>query len=173
MSKDDQKAPGTARRPRAMPERSSSETHSPKNGATTPPGLDPDHHAASQRAAHQADVLGNAVMPAMMATALNLAQVGASGYRAYLDRLLADAGSPSDPIEIMLLEQLAIAHFRIAQLHGSAGQAQGIEAQKLLCAAAARLLGEFRRTALAIRVYRTGVPEGKAEGQMKIHKLAQ
>ena len=136
-------------------------------------GLDRDRHAAAQRAAHEAEILRKAVVPASMATAIRIDQVSASGYRAYPDRLLQDAGNPTDPIEIMMLEQLVMAHFRIAQLHGSAGQAQGIEAVKMLSSAAARLLGEFRRTALAIRVYRDGVPEDKTEKKLKIHKLAQ
>jgi hypothetical protein len=138
-----------------------------------PPGLDLARHAAAQRAAREAEILDRAVVPALMATALQLDHVESTGYRVYLDRLRAAAGNPDDPIECMLLEQLTMAHFRIAQLHGGAGQSTGIEAQKILCAAAARLLGEFRRTALAIRVYRAGIPEGKAETKMKIHKLAQ
>lgn len=136
-------------------------------------GLDRERHTAAQRAAHEAEILRKAVVPASMATAIRIEQVSASGYRAYLDRLLKDAGEPTDPIEVMMLEQLAMAHFRIAQLHGKAGQAQGIEAEKMLCSAAARLLGEFRRTALAIRIYRAGVPEGKSGQKLKLHKLAQ
>jgi hypothetical protein len=38
---------------------------------------------------------------------------------------------------------------------------------------AARMLGEFRRTALALRVYQADVPKGKAAEKLKIHKLAQ
>jgi hypothetical protein len=140
---------------------------------TQPPGLDDARHAAAQRAAQQADILDNAAIPAMMATALQIPQVAAAGFRVYLDRLLADAGDITDPVEIMLLEQLAMAHFRIGQLHGAAGQAQTLEGTKLLSAAAARLLGEFRRTALAIRAYRHGVPEGKSERQLKLRKLAE
>ena len=94
-------------------------------------------------------------------------------YKVYLEQLIEDAGSPTDPIERMLLEQLALAHFRIGQLHVKAGLAEGIEAVKVYNSVAARMLGEFRRTALALRVYQAGVPKGKAEKKVKIHKLAQ
>jgi hypothetical protein len=138
-----------------------------------PAGLDPSRHSCAQRAAQEAEVLRKVVVPAQLATAIRIDQVGPSGYRAYLDQLIKDAGHPTDPIEVLMLEQLVMAHFRIAQLHGSAGQAQGIEAVKMLSAAAARLLGEFRRTALAIRAYRAGVPGDSAERAPRLHKLAQ
>src|SRR5262245_11043553 len=77
-----------------------------------PPGLDPARHAAAQRAAREAEILDRAVVPALMATALQLDHVESTGYRVYLDRLRAAAGNPNDPIECMLLEQLAMAHFR-------------------------------------------------------------
>jgi hypothetical protein len=109
-----------------------------------------------------------------MATALGLdALFDSSGYKSYLEQLLQDAGNPKDPIEVMLLEQLALAHFRIGQLHASAGKAQGTEAAKIYNSAAARLLGEFRRTALALRVYRARVPEGQPAHRLRIYKRAQ
>ena len=73
----------------------------------------------------------------------------------------------------MLLEQLALAHFRIGQLHVSAGSAQGLEAVKVYNSVAARMLGEFRRTALALRVVQAGVPKGEAAKKVKLYKLAQ
>ena len=109
-----------------------------------------------------------------MASALGLDNLFESkAYKVYLERLIEDAGSPTDPIERMLLEQLALAHFRIGQFHVNAGLAEGIEAVKIYNSVAARMLGEFRRTALALRVYQADVPKGKAENKLKIHKLAQ
>jgi hypothetical protein len=136
-------------------------------------GLDSERHLAAQRASHEAEIIRKAVVPASLATAIRIDQVGPNGYRAYLDLLMKEAGNPTDPIEVMMLEQLVMAHLRIAQLHGSAGQAQGIEAVKILCSAAARLLGEFRRTALAIRAYREGVPGDRSQKKPRLHKLAQ
>jgi hypothetical protein len=73
----------------------------------------------------------------------------------------------------MMLEQLALAHFRIGQLQVNAGRSNGTEATKTYNAAASRLLGEFRRTALALCAYRTRVPEGKLEKKLKLFKAAQ
>jgi hypothetical protein len=111
-----------------------------------------------------------------MATALafdNLFE--APAYKTVLEQILREAGDPDDPVAVMMVQQLVLAHFRIAQLHASAGQAQGLEGIKILNSAAARMLGEFRRTALALRLYKAGVPEGKAQAKerLKIHKVAQ
>jgi hypothetical protein len=73
----------------------------------------------------------------------------------------------------MLIEQLCMAHWRIAQIHASAGQAKSMEGTKLYNTVAARLLGEFRRTALALRAYQGSAPKGKAADKLKIFKAAQ
>lgn len=139
-----------------------------------PPGLDEARHAAAQRAAFQAEVMRQALFPAMMADALGYDNTFESrAYKVYLERLLQDAGNPTDPVERMMLEQLALAHFRIGQLQVSAGHAKALEATKIYNSAASRLLGEFRRTALALRVYRGRVPEDKPQKNLKIFKMAQ
>jgi hypothetical protein len=103
----------------------------------------------------QAVLVKRAVVPATMAEALGLdGEIRASGYRLFLVGLLRDAGNPSDPVEVMLLEQMAVCHFRALQLQGQAGQAQGLEAIELYNAAAVRLTAEFRKTALALKEYR-------------------
>jgi hypothetical protein len=143
--------------------------------AAPPPGLDEARHATEQRAARQANVLRELVFPASMATALKLdSLLGPAGYKFFCDRLLQDAGNPTDPIEIMMLQQLALAHFRIGQLHASAGDARSVEEAKIFNAAAARMLGEFRRTALALQVYRARVrDESPSAAQAKLYRLAQ
>jgi hypothetical protein len=109
-----------------------------------------------------------------MAAALELdPRLDGGSYQLYVEQFIEEAGKPTDPVERMLLEQLALAHFRIGQLHVSAAKATGIEAVKILNSATARLLGEFRRTALAVRVYRTRVPEGKRVDRLKVYKQAQ
>lgn len=140
-----------------------------------PPGLDAAKHAAAQRAAYQAEVMRECLFPTLMADALGYDNIFDSrAYKVYLQRLLDDAGNPADPVERMMLEQLALAHYRIGQLQVNAGQSKGTEATKIYNAAASRLLGEFRRTALALRAYRTHVPEGKSEQpRLKIFKAAQ
>jgi hypothetical protein len=103
----------------------------------------------------QAAVARRAILPAALASAIGMDRyVEATGYRRYLDDLLKDAGSPADPIVIMLIEQLAVCHLRAAQLQSQAGQAEGLEAIELYNAAAARLTAEFRKTALALKQYR-------------------
>ena len=101
------------------------------------------------------------MMPSVLASSLGLGKFfDAAGYRAYLDKVRADAGNPTDPVEVMLLEQLVLAHLRSAQLQAQAGMAEGIEVIKILNAAAARLLGEFRLTASSLAAYRRTRSEG-------------
>jgi hypothetical protein len=110
----------------------------------------------------------------MMASAFPaLVQFSAAGFKVYLERTLADLGNPTDPVQRMMIEQLVLAHFRIAQLHVDAGYCKHAEGMKLYTAATARLLGEFRRTALALRAYGTTTPENRAEKKVKLFKAAQ
>jgi hypothetical protein len=160
----------------STPREGGQEAHAAPSSATgqPPAGLDNSKHAAAQKAAHQAQVLRDGLFPALMASALSLDQFfDTSSYKLYLSQVLEEAGNPSDPIERMLIQQVTLAHYRTAQLHVGASQAKGIEATKILNAAAARHLGEMRRTALALRVYRGRVPEGKGEEKLKIFKMAQ
>lgn len=139
-----------------------------------PPGLDDARHAASQRAAYQADVLRHLVFPSFMAESLGLEDsIESRAYVVYLRRLLQEAGNPTDPIERMMLEQLALAHLRIGQLHANAGKSKSTEACKIYTSGASRLLGEFRRTALALRVYQAHAPKLKSEAKLKILKIAE
>lgn len=82
---------------------------------------------------------------------------GATGFQAYRDQLMRDSGNPSDPIERMLIEQLALAHHQIGQLHYRASQAISPEAAKVYLGATCRFLAELRRLALALRQYRSPV----------------
>jgi hypothetical protein len=110
-----------------------------------------------------------------MATSLALDKFfDSSAYRVYLAGVMRDLGDPKDPIERMLIEQLCLAHFRVAQLHGAAGHANGLEGMKLLNTVAARMLGEMRRTALSLKAYRTtAVPTSRQKAQVKLFKEAQ
>jgi len=144
-----------------------------ETASSSPPGLNDARHADAQQTAHRAEVLRRGVFPALMASALDYDRLfRPEDYQVYLDGLLRDAGNPRDPIEVMLLQQLALVHFRIGQLHDRAGKAQGIEAVKMYNAAATRLMGEFRRTALAVRVFRGRLPEDTAASKRKLHRLA-
>ena len=68
---------------------------------------------------------------------------------------MADMGNPSDRIERMMIEQLALTHLRLGDLAGHAAHAKGNELIKIANAATARFTSEFRKTALALSAYRT------------------
>jgi hypothetical protein len=163
------------RRPPPNPQgQPKSQSSGPEKSA---PGAEDARQAAAQKAAHQAETLRQGLFASLMASALDLDNLfGSPAYKIYLERLQEDAGNSPDPIERMLLEQLALAHFRIGQLHVSAGRAQAPETAKMYNSVAARMLGEFRRTALALRVYQSRVRDDKTEANaasMKLYKQAQ
>ena len=54
----------------------------------------------------------------------------------------------------MLIEQLALAHLNCGQLFYRASEAGSVECATAYLAATARLMAEFRRTALALPAYR-------------------
>ncbi len=124
----------------------------PQSPSQVPPvGLDQARHAAAQARAQQAELLEKGIFPAFMASALNLDRhVGTTAYHAFLEGVMRDLGDPTDPIERMLVQQLCLVHFRVAQLHSGAGTATGLEATRVLNSVVARMLGEMRRTALAL-----------------------
>jgi hypothetical protein len=78
----------------------------------------------------------------------------AQTFKAYLDDLLKLSGASSDPIEQMLVHQLAQAHFAIGRLHVRSSGSRGTVEAVAYIAAAARLMAEFRRTSLALQAYR-------------------
>lgn len=124
------------------------------------PGLDAALHAVAQRTAQQAELLRLAYVPACLATALGMdARFDGSACRLYLDQFIAAAGDPQDPVERTLIEQVAVARLRLADLHAQAAQAKSVEAAKVYAGATARLLGEVRRVALTLREYRGRTPE--------------
>ena len=84
--------------------------------------------------------------------------VSVPGCQLYLGDIMHETGSAADPVEQMLLEQLSLAHHAIGHLHVRAGTSQTAEAAEAYAGAAARLLAEFRRTALALKAYRETPP---------------
>ncbi len=124
-----------------------------------PPGPEPPapvpQPPVPQAAAQQAAIVWKAIIPALMTRALGVeGHVQAPGCRVLLDRLVANAGGPEDAVEVMLIEQLTMAHFRAAQLQAQAAEAKSAEAVQIYNTAASRLLAEFRKTALALQTYR-------------------
>ena len=154
------------------PSRSQSQTATSRAPA---PGLDDARHAAAQKAAHGAEVLKQNLFASLMAGALSLDRCGieTSAFKVYLQRFLDDLGDPTDPIERMMAEQVALAHFRIAQLHVGAAESNSLEAIKLYNATASRLMGEFRRTCIALHLMRSRPGASDAKNRLKVFKAAQ
>lgn len=118
-----------------------------------------DPQAVAQRMCAKAHIIRDIAFPAAMATAIPVAQdIGTAAFKLYLDGLRRDAGNPTDPVEAMLLEQLSLAHHRVAQLHAQAERSKSLEEIKIYTMAAARLTGEFRRLALGLNQYRQPAP---------------
>ncbi|WP_337174658.1 hypothetical protein [Paludisphaera sp.] len=103
-------------------------------------------------AAQLAETSGAIFMFASMASVLR--QPDLAAYKKFRDKLLADCGGPTDPVEVMLVEQLALAHLNVGRLHYRSATAEGLEEAKVCGGLAVLLMGEFRRSALALRTYR-------------------
>ena len=82
---------------------------------------------------------------------------------AHLGDFLAEAGSPADPVERLLLQQLFLAHHAVGRLHVRAGVATDPQAIVAFLGAAARLTAELRRLALALEAYRESSAARKAK----------
>lgn len=103
----------------------------------------------------QAAVVKRGITPTALAMVLDMKNmIGASGCRGFLDKMIQESGNPSDPVEIMLLEQLAMCHHYSMQMQVLSKKAEGTEAIELYMSGAARLSSEFRKTALALKEYR-------------------
>jgi hypothetical protein len=73
-------------------------------------------------------------------------------------RFLEDCGSPTDPLVILMIDQLLIAHFAVGRLQFQSVMAKTANAAVAYASCAARLLGEFRRSVLAVDVLRSKKP---------------
>ena len=82
-------------------------------------------------------------------------EIGTHAFPVYRKRMLAEAGDPSDPIERMLMEQLALAHFSIGKLRIRRSCVVNTPKMALTYSGSAtRLLGKFRRCTLATEDFR-------------------
>ena len=110
----------------------------------------------------KATIIRDLAFPAAMSAAVPVAKsIGTAAHKAYQDWFVRMAGNPSDPVEIVLLQQITLAHHRVALLHAQAEQTKSYEATKIYSTAATRLTGEVRRLALALKQYRE--PSGKKQ----------
>lgn len=132
------------------------ETAAPGPTDPTPPSPAEERQAAVDRARWELLLLEERWTPMGLRAVLGLGQEEMSvlGVRMFLLKITSGI---KDPVEKMLVQQFTIAHHRLLQLHGQAAETQNLEAVKVFNAAAARLQGELRRLALAIRQYRLPV----------------
>lgn len=109
----------------------------------------------------QAEAIRTVVFAAHVATAVGLeSEFEPDGYRLFLERFARDAGVAGDPLGEVLAQQVALAHFRVGDLHGRAAAAGEAEAAGAYTAATARLRGEVRKSVTALRAYRDARPPG-------------
>lgn len=76
----------------------------------------------------------------------------------YCQQVLADLGTPSDPLERMLIEQFILAQQSLNRMHVAAAKPESPEQADCLFSAIPRLLAELHRLALAIKEYRAPSP---------------
>jgi hypothetical protein len=126
------------------------------DSSTTQGAQEQRQPTAAERIEHRAKLLKTSVFAAKMSTAIMLdGSFDTPAYRLFLEQLMTEMGDPSDRVERMMIEQLAMTHLRLGDLAGHAAHAKGNELIKIANAATARFLGEFRKTALALKTYRT------------------
>jgi hypothetical protein len=126
----------------------------PAEPATVEQTIEPTEtiSASEYFAGHLRETVAPLFLNASLGRALQ--QIDTTAFRLYRNKLLADCGGPTDPIEVMLIEQLALAHLNMGLLHCKASNAGSVECATAYSGAASRLMGEFRRSALALQAYR-------------------
>ena len=130
--------------------------HLPNPPPTAPSGpvwVDPTPEQL-ERIKQDVQFMWDRVIPSCLALMMAPAIHEPAAALIYLHRFIADAGNPKDSGAAPLLEQMAMAHLRLAKLNVEASKAEGMEIHKVLNSAAARLLSEIRKLALAIKSYR-------------------
>lgn len=145
--------------PQARPHRPNSPQKPSSTGAVTEPNTRAERQTRTpEQCQHEARIIGEMGAAAVLMSLAGKnfgSTVGGGGFKTYWDNLLAASGNPKDPIEVMLLEQLAWCHQRLGALHCQAAEARTVEVAVAYDAAAARLMAEYRKSALALRVYRS------------------
>ncbi len=86
----------------------------------------------------------------------------------YRTRFLTDLGNPTDPLLILLVDQLLIANFAIGRLQVQSVTAALPNAAASYANCAARLLGEFRRCTLTLDALRSGTAQQQTEDDDQI-----
>jgi hypothetical protein len=110
---------------------------------------------------HQAAVVENVYYPSMTLASLGLDEnTSIIGMRLVLARFKEAAGNPSDPVERLLLDQLATAHFKIPALFARSEEATSIDFKALYLSAATKLLSTLGQLVTVLSTYRTSRSAG-------------
>ena len=80
-----------------------------------------------------------------------------AGFRRYREELLRQNGDPTDPVEVQMIEQLALMHFEILLLHAERAMSNDVENSLELLNGVCRMTAEYRRSALALKAYRPSI----------------
>jgi hypothetical protein len=121
--------------------------------STEPPAEPTLEELIAQQAENLKDVVGASQMYIAISSSI-APQISTDAFKIYRHKLLEQSGSPTDPIEIMLIEQIALAHFHIGRLHLKSCSTAQAPLAVAYADAATRLTAEFRRSALALEDYR-------------------
>jgi hypothetical protein len=103
---------------------------------------------------HLSHNMAGAYVYAAISATIGTGRSDLEGHQLYVQQLLKEAGNPKDPVERMLIEQLALAHHNIGRLSMRAADARTLEETRILEGAMARLISEFRKTSLALKEFR-------------------
>ena len=99
-------------------------------------------------------------MPAAYLFAIHATVVGKKasieGAKEYLQQLMADLGNPTDPLEQMVIQQIAIAHHSLGRLHTGRATATTAAQIKQLDTATTQQSAEFRGLVQVLVDYRGG-----------------
>ncbi|MGA2259129.1 MAG: hypothetical protein ABSG53_31035 [Thermoguttaceae bacterium] len=125
----------------------------PESPPSSPPAAPTLEEIIAQQAENLKDVTGASQMYIAVSSSI-APQISTAAFKIYRQKLLEQAGSPTDPIEIMLIEQIALAHFHIGRLHLKSCSTAQAPLAVAYTDAATRLTAEFRRSALALEDYR-------------------
>src|SRR5208282_2876261 len=118
--------------------------HDKKKPASPPPAEPTIEEIIAQQALNLKDVTGASQMYIAVSSSI-APDISTEAFKQYRKTLLEQAGSPTDPIEIMLIEQIALAHFHIGRLHLKSCSTAQAQLAVAFADAATRLTAEFRR----------------------------
>jgi hypothetical protein len=141
------------------PKFNSSPTTQPGGITTTPSPEAIKADARRAKSFQQVGIAKDYVVPATLSEIVGKQYMDAMSAKEYIRVIMYGAGDPKDPIERMLLEQFVMLHHHIAVMHTAAMASKSPNAIKVNYSMLARLAGESRRLALALKTYRQPVTQ--------------